>query len=147
MIFFYTESWDINSQLLVIKSELRFIKSELRDINSHRETMFSELRVYLTIIRLLLTRNCEFISHNSEKKSNCALGKACQWCDPFVFISIGLKITFHLFGFMSRGIQYNYSQCWNAVLCNNVLVVSSSSHPEVSRENDSPQNTYKYSSF
>ncbi len=66
----FSQNRDINSQLLVIKSELRFMKLELRDINSHRKTdMFSELRVYLTVItRLLLTHNCEFISHNSDKK-------------------------------------------------------------------------------
>ncbi len=48
-----------------------------------------------------------------------ALRISSQQCDLFVFISMGLKITFHWFGLMSWRIWYKYSQSWNAVLCNN----------------------------
>ncbi len=33
-----------------------------------------------------------------------------QWCDAFVFISMGLKIIFHWFGLVSWRIRYKYSQ-------------------------------------
>ncbi len=60
-------------------------------------------------------------------------------CNPFVFISMGLKITFHWFVFNinihKAGMLY--------FVTIDVLVVSSSSHPEVSGENGSPQKTYK----
>ncbi len=32
---------------------------------------------------------------------------------------MGLKIIFHWFGLMSSRIRYEYSQSWNAALCNN----------------------------
>ncbi len=95
ILTFFTELWDINSQLWVIKSDLRDVKSELHDKISQLRVIKSELRdvnlqlqvkvqfsfffgggggyilkiarLYLTI--LTITRNCEFMSRNSEKKS------------------------------------------------------------------------------
>ncbi len=43
----------------------------------------------------------------------------CQSVLFWVFNSMGLKIIFHCFGPMSLRTQYEYSQSWNAVLCNN----------------------------
>ncbi len=98
-----------------------------------------------------MCESCQAIFRNNIlyreiARSRKGTSYARQRCGPFVFISMGLKITFHWFGHMSWRIRYKYSQCWNAVLCNNrrrLLVVSRSSHPEVSRKNGSPQKMYK----
>ncbi len=86
-----SEFWDINLQLRVTKSEfrdinlqlrvkksefwdinlqLRVTKSEFRDINSQ----FWEHSLFPPSKLDFRTRNCEFISHSSEKKShNCEI--------------------------------------------------------------------------
>ncbi len=53
--------------------------------------------------------------------------------DRFVFISMGLKIIFHWFGLMSWRIRYEYSQSWNAALCNNRPTTCGEKQQQLSR--------------
>ncbi len=61
------------------------------------------------------------IARLSERHVLCTrFANVSQWCGTFVFISMGLTITFNWFGLVSWRIRYKYSHSWNTVLCNNI---------------------------
>ncbi len=97
--------------------------------NVTHQTFPQPLTIRSCKIIVCMCESCQAIFHNnilyreitrSRKGTSCTcFANVSQRCDPFLFISMSLKITFQWFGLMSWRIRCKYSQSWNAVLCNN----------------------------